>query len=153
MASLAAVETELQELKESKKEYTQLVARLQSKIRRLTENTASQIESPKLSLQASNISQEKGRRSRARSPAPLSTSSSRPQSAKSHHSIHPDLPLRSVEEDGDVNNWAREVERVRMLRDETLVELESMKKTRDDLRKSLKESEARLHELERHGKP
>jgi hypothetical protein len=52
----------------------------------------------------------------------------------------------------DLDDWAKEVERIRMQRDEQVIKLQGMRKERDDLKRTLKESEHRLHELERRGR-
>ncbi|KAF2493845.1 hypothetical protein BU16DRAFT_562807 [Lophium mytilinum] len=55
----------------------------------------------------------------------------------------------TTEGDAELDAWAKEVERVRMLRDETAVQLKGMKKLKANLRKSLKKSEDELEQLER----
>ncbi|KAF2808338.1 uncharacterized protein BDZ99DRAFT_521895 [Mytilinidion resinicola] len=55
----------------------------------------------------------------------------------------------NTEGDAELDAWAKEVERVRMLRDETAIQLKGMKKLKANLRKSLKKSEDELEQLER----
>ena len=55
--------------------------------------------------------------------------------------------------DDGTDSWAKEVERVRMQRDETAVKLKGIRKTKSDLKKSLKETEVQLHSLEKQGTP
>jgi hypothetical protein len=49
----------------------------------------------------------------------------------------------------DLQAWATEIERVRMLRSEQAIQLKDNKKARQDLRKSIKESKSQLHQLEK----
>ncbi|KAL6705918.1 hypothetical protein ACN47E_006197 [Coniothyrium glycines] len=69
-----------------------------------------------------------------------------------HYSIVHDRPTTrqsTFSQDDALDAWARDVERVRMLRDETAVQLEDLKKSRQSLKKSLKETELQLHRLEK----
>ncbi|EKG21049.1 Prefoldin [Macrophomina phaseolina MS6] len=54
---------------------------------------------------------------------------------------------RSTEGDEELEQWAREVERVRMLRDETVVQLRGLRQSESMLRKNLKASEMELQRL------
>ena len=53
----------------------------------------------------------------------------------------------------DLDHWTREIDLVRGLRNETAGQLRELKKSRHDLRKTLKEAEAQLHRLEKERKP
>ena len=53
----------------------------------------------------------------------------------------------------DWNSWALEIERVRMLRDETAMQLKGMEKVKSALKKTLKASEAELERLEKKSRP
>jgi hypothetical protein len=53
----------------------------------------------------------------------------------------------------DLDAWAKEIERIRLLRDEQAIQLRNNKKARNDIRKSLKDSKLQLHQLEKQKKP
>ncbi|KAK0661880.1 Myosin-13 [Lasiodiplodia hormozganensis] len=66
----------------------------------------------------------------------------RPASRASSH--------RSTEGEDELDAWAKEVERVRMLRDETVIQLKGLRQSESLLRKNLKASELELQRLGTH---
>ncbi|KAL1626400.1 hypothetical protein SLS56_006898 [Neofusicoccum ribis] len=69
----------------------------------------------------------------------MSEERERPHSRASSH--------RSTEGDEELEQWAKEVERVRLLRDETVVQLRGLRQSESLLRKNLKASEMELQRL------
>jgi hypothetical protein len=70
------------------------------------------------------------------------------ESDRSHSSAQPDVPINSTEPPERQDSWSREVDRVRLLRDEAANQLQGMKKVKSDLKKLLRDREAQLHDLE-----
>lgn len=67
--------------------------------------------------------------------------------------FRPATRASNASQDENLENWAQEVERVRMLRNETAVRLKGLKKSKHDLKKSLKDTEAYLYRLEKQQSP
>ncbi|KAF1851397.1 uncharacterized protein K460DRAFT_373415 [Cucurbitaria berberidis CBS 394.84] len=144
-SSFATLEQEVRALRDDKKAFKKLVAALQDKIRHL--QVLEEWEEP-ITLQESYDTAPQ-------SPMSGHTTSSRltPIGFPSVQHERPTTRSSAVSHDDDLDAWAREVERVRMLRNETAIQLSGMKKARHDLKKSLKDSEAHLHQLEKQAKP
>jgi predicted CopG family antitoxin len=150
------VEEELRELKESKKAFAELVNELQEKIRVMEVAEASHGSAEKTHQDDAQSKRTGTAAHSVASPSSRSTSSQRPYSTRSHPSLQPDRTLSRLSgapRNDETSSWTKEVERVRMQRDETAVKLKGMRKTKSDLKKSLKETELQLHNLERQGTP
>jgi hypothetical protein len=130
-SSYAALEREVQGLREDKKAFETLVATLQDKIRQ---------------LQVLEEWQEPEEQVADSVPSTPTTRSSRPTSALS---ARPTTRASTVSRGDDLNAWASEVERIRMLRNEQAIQLKNNKQVRHDLRKSLKDTKSQLHHLEK----
>ncbi|KAL1612618.1 hypothetical protein SLS60_000847 [Paraconiothyrium brasiliense] len=151
-ASLAAVEAELWELRENKASFEALVKTLNEKIQQLE---ASDRPQEPVDIATETFSDRKSHQEDAEASPSTNIPPKRTATVDSEHSrssVHPDVPLSSTEPAGGSDSWRREVDRVRLLRDETANQLRGMKKVENDLRKSLKDSEKQLHDLERNGK-
>jgi chromosome segregation ATPase len=152
-ASFEALEQEVRALREDKKAFEQLIETLQEKIRNLEV------------LEEWNEPHEPNRTSSPRhitildgvyDTAPSSPSlSERSMSSMDHDSMQHERPetRASTVSHEDRDSWAKRVEQVRMQRDEAALQLKGMKKSRHNLRKTLRESDAQLHRLEREAKP
>jgi chromosome segregation ATPase len=154
-SSHAALEQEVQGLREDKKAFEQLVTTLQEKVRQLQilEEWHEAEETPSKAGPS-----RAGPDSMPSTPTTQHTRSSRPGSALSrptsvsHPSMLHDRPttgMSTYSKPEDLQAWATEIERVRMLRNEQAVQLKDNKKARHDLRRSLKESKTQLHQLEK----
>ncbi|CAO2658035.1 Nn.00g072950.m01.CDS01 [Neocucurbitaria sp. VM-36] len=146
------LEQEVQALKEDKKVFERLVETLQDKLRQLQvlEEWQAPTQADGLSSPHHVTIQEPTRDEALSSPPLEHDRNSRPTIG--HPSVQTDRPTTrssAVSQEEDLDSWAREVERVRMLRNETAIQLKDMKKARHDLKKSLKSSEAQLHQLEK----
>jgi chromosome segregation ATPase len=152
--SFASLEQEVRELREDKKAFEALVATLQEKINHLEvleEWQNAKSSAPVTPSRTRNHIEWKDQgtpsRNRNLSPIPSSTGGS----LRSQPSIV--STCASIESSPeDLDDWAKEVERIRMQRDEQVIRLQGMRKERDDLKRTLKESEHNLYELERRGR-
>ncbi|KAJ4358066.1 uncharacterized protein N0V89_002645 [Didymosphaeria variabile] len=151
-ASLAAVEAELWELRENKESFEALVQTLNERIQHLEESNRPQesVEIATPTFSDAKIHQEDAEAGPSTPLPPKRTTTVDGEHGRS--SVQPDVPLSSTEPADGSESWSREVDRVRLLRDETANQLKGMKKLESDLRKSLKDSEKQLHDLERSGK-
>ncbi|KAF1914107.1 hypothetical protein BDU57DRAFT_557820 [Ampelomyces quisqualis] len=131
-SSYAALEREVQGLREDKQAFETLVATLQDKIRQLQD--LEEWQEPEEQVQDSV-------------PSTPTTRSSRPTSALS---ARPTTGASTVSRVDDSNAWASEVERIRTLRNEQAIQLKNNKQARHDLRKNLKDTKSQLHHLEKH---
>lgn len=147
--SFKALEQEVNALREDKKAFERLVRELKEKVRHLEtleewREPVEEVESPSRASPESIAST---------SPSTHHTGSSRPGSSIGHPSYErPQTRASTASKQEDLDAWAREIERIRMRRDEQAVQLRDNKKARSDLRKSLKDSEKQLHQLEKQNK-
>ncbi|KAF2853529.1 hypothetical protein T440DRAFT_476783 [Plenodomus tracheiphilus IPT5] len=154
--SYAALEGEVISLREDKKTFQRLVEQLQHKIRQLQVleewEEPSQHSSPS-SPRHITISEEHFY-SLPSSPSTRHTRSPRPDSVFStgQPGERPVTRASVHSQNEDLDGWAQEVERVRMLRDETAIQLRNLKETKYTLKKDLKDTEAELHRLEKEHK-
>ncbi|KAF2182557.1 hypothetical protein K469DRAFT_636494 [Zopfia rhizophila CBS 207.26] len=154
-ASVDAIEEELRILRESKRTFEQVVSTLQEKTRHM--EVLAEWEQPADPNEAAGWLNPEGQdhmEGFTPSPTIQRILHSRPGTARSKLSGEPEIQrftsrgtVRTTEE--DLQTWAKEVERVRMLRDETAVQLKGMKKVKSSLKKTLKASEAQLESLEK----
>ncbi|KAL5378085.1 hypothetical protein DPSP01_009369 [Paraphaeosphaeria sporulosa] len=154
-ASLTAVEAELWELRKSKDEFEALVEQLNQKLR----HSDSVDRSGRPQESADNFtpafSDAKSHREDADASPSTPSTPKRITTLGSDHSgssVQPDVPINSTEPSEGRVAWLNEVDRVRLLRDEAANQLKGMKKVKSELKKSLRDSEAQLHDLERSGK-
>jgi len=159
----AALEQEMQSLREDKRAFERLVASLQDKIEHL--QVLDEWAEPLEPSEPASPSKHCGHIEwKDRMPSDLLTPHltvstpgslrSQPSSIAAHSYQQPRPASRDSTHSrpGDLEAWAREVERIRLQRDETAIKIKGMRKQRSDLKKSLRDSEAALHELERHAK-
>lgn len=154
--SYAALEHEVRSLREDKKVFQRLVEQLQHKMQQLQVledwEEPTQVGSPS-SPPHVTISDDTFY-SLPSSPSTRHTRSPRPDSVFSmgHPGDRPITRASAHSHDDDLDSWAQEVERVRMLRDETAIQLRDLRRSKHDLKKDLKNTEAELHRLEKEHK-
>ncbi|KAF1971547.1 hypothetical protein BU23DRAFT_175593 [Bimuria novae-zelandiae CBS 107.79] len=152
-ASLAAVEAELFELRKNKEEFEHLVETLNEKIKQMEE--AEKANHPQESSESATpaFSDAKSHQDDADARPSTPSPPQRTVTLEGDHirgSAEADRPLSGTEPQG---TWTSEIDRVRYLRDQTANQLKGIKKVKSDLKQSLKDSEAQLHELEQSIKP
>jgi hypothetical protein len=152
IASVAALEQEVQTLREDKQAFERLVATLKEKVRHLEirEERQESFETP--SKAQSGMADLDSIPSR---PSTQQTGSSSLGSSISHTSGRDERPTTRASitsRQTDLDTGASETERIRMRRNEQAIQLRENKKARGDLRKSLKETKTQLHQLERQSK-
>lgn len=153
-ASLQAVEEEMTELKASKHTLEQVIKTLQEKIVELDE-LSKRDPSPHAEEVNSTLSTEMEKDVSDPFPPEMQRPLSFTETAERIPPVTPrPRPMTHVSmgsSGGDLQ-WASEVERVRMLRDETAGKLKDMRQAKLELKKTLKASEEQLSRLERHTK-
>ncbi|KAF1831174.1 hypothetical protein BDW02DRAFT_505893 [Decorospora gaudefroyi] len=127
-----ALEQEVRTLREDKKAFEKLVATLQEKIRQ---------------LEVLEEWDEPGEAHRTSSPRHITIQDG------AHDTAPSKTRASTVSREEDLESWARQVERVRTQRNETAVQLKGMKKSRHNLKRTLRDTEAQLHRLEKETKP
>ncbi|KAL5409864.1 hypothetical protein PMIN03_005698 [Paraphaeosphaeria minitans] len=154
-ASLTAVEAEICELHKNKDEFEALVEKLNQKLQH--SEAVDRSDRPQASAGNSTpaFSDTKSHQEDAEA-GPLTPSTPKRiitlECDHSGSSVQRDVPVNSTEPPEGRVSWLNEVDRVRLLRDEAANQLKGMKKVKSELRKSLRDSEAQLHDLERSGK-
>jgi chromosome segregation ATPase len=151
-ASYNALEKEVQSLRDDKRAFEKLVATLQEKIRHLDvleeweePNELNRTTSPR------HITIQDG----PYDTAPSSPISSHARSSIGHVSVQFERPQTSastVSHEEDLDSWAMQVEKIRMQRNDAAVQLKGMKKSRHNLKKTLRDTDAQLHRLEKETK-
>jgi predicted nucleic acid-binding Zn-ribbon protein len=64
----------------------------------------------------------------------------------------PQTSASTVSHEEDLDSWAMQVEKIRMQRNDAAVQLKGMKKSRHNLKKTLRDTDAQLHRLEKETK-
>ncbi|CBX97680.1 hypothetical protein LEMA_P090890.1 [Plenodomus lingam JN3] len=154
--SYAALKREVESLREDKKAFQRLVEQLQEKVEQLQvlEEWVDPIHigSPNSSRHITIL--DDTFYSLPSSPSTGHTKSPRPESIFSmgHQGDRPPTRASQHSHDEDLDGWAQEVEHVRMLRNETAIQLRDLRRSKHDLKKDLKHTEAELHRLEKEHK-
>lgn len=164
--SATELEQKVRDLEDDKKALKRLVQTLKEKVRGLEVlrewQESSEVDEPAVSGPRHVTILDYSSHSAASSPQTQHTESPKPDSLHSQptsvgqHSVANDRPATcqsNMSHDEDLESWAKEVERVRMLRDETIVQLRDLKKSQHDMKKNLKDTEAQLHRLEKQQSP
>tara|TARA_R110002003_G_scaffold54_20_gene4846 strand:- start:3684 stop:5102 length:1419 start_codon:yes stop_codon:yes gene_type:complete len=165
--SSAALQKEVEALREDKKAFERLVATLKEKVHQL--ETLREWQEPAEETEEDDVatSSKPGPSRPAPKYIPSSTSSMHTRSSRAtsvlsrpasigHPSLlneRPTTRASTTSKQEDLDAWAKEIERIRLLRDEQAIQLKDNKKARNDLRKSLKDSKSQLHQLEKQKKP
>jgi chromosome segregation ATPase len=152
-ASFEALEKEVRALREDKKSFEHLVSELQEKIRHLQAlgewNRPSE---PNRTSSPRHITIVDGAIDTTPSSPILSERSMSSVSHISGQHERPETRASTVSQD-DPDSWGKRVDQVRMQRNEAANQLKGMKKSRHNLKKTLRDSDAQLHRLEKEGKP
>ncbi|KAF1944712.1 hypothetical protein EJ02DRAFT_480429 [Clathrospora elynae] len=88
--------------------------------------------------------------------APSSPLTEHSMSSIGHPSVQnkrPEMRASTVSYGENLDVWANDVEHVRIQRNETAVQLKGMKKTRHNLKRTLRDTETQLYQMEKQGKP
>jgi chromosome segregation ATPase len=152
-ASFDALEQEVRALREDKKALERLIETLQEKIKHLEVlEEWNEPGEPNRTGSPRHITILDG----AHDTAPSSPNLSERSSSIDHISVHherPETRASTVSREEDPDSWAKKVEQIRMQRNEAAIQLKGMKKSRHDLKKTLRDTDAQLHRLEREAKP
>ncbi|KAH7086344.1 hypothetical protein FB567DRAFT_561085 [Paraphoma chrysanthemicola] len=167
-SAFAALQKEVEALRQDKKAFERLVATLQEKVRHLEtlrewqEPVEAAVDDNKAATPIKSDVSRTGPSSILSGGSSTHTQSTRAASALSRPGSisqasvlneRPDTRASTKSKQEDLDAWAKEIERIRMLRDEQAIQLKDNKKARSDLRKSLKDSKIQLHQLEKQSKP
>ncbi|RAR06255.1 hypothetical protein DDE83_007010 [Stemphylium lycopersici] len=144
-ASFAALEREVEALRNDKRAFEKLISTLQEKIRHL--EVLEEWEEP------SDTNRSGSPRHITIQDGPYDTAPSSPMSSHARSSIgyvsvqleRPQTRASTIDRDEDLDLWARHVEQVRIQRDEAVVQLKGMKKSQHNLKKTLRNTDAQLH--------
>ncbi|KAI8933819.1 hypothetical protein NX059_009521 [Plenodomus lindquistii] len=154
--SYALLEREVESLREDKKTFQRIVQQLQQKNQQLQilQDWNEPIRSGSQNSRPHITVADEAFYSAPSSPSTRHTRSPRPDSVLSfgQPGERPMTRASAHSHDEDLDDWAHEVERVRMLRDETAIQLRDLRKSKHDLKKDLKHTEAELHRLEKEHK-
>lgn len=153
-ASMSEIEEELRMLRETKKTFETVVQTLQEKATSL--NVPAEVEQPAEIVETAGSSEKEDFDGFIPSPmvqrilrSRADTLTGEPRSSRSR----PMSQCTSLTNGDDWNSWALEIERVRMLRDETAMQLKGVEKVKSALKKTLKASETELERLEKKSRP
>jgi predicted nucleic acid-binding Zn-ribbon protein len=150
--SFTALEQEVKALRDDKRAFEKLVATLQEKIRHL--EVLEEWEEP------SELNRTTSPRHITIQDGPYDTAPSSPMSSHTRSSIghvsiqheRPQTSASTVSHEEDLDSWAMQVEKIRMQRNDAAVQLKGMKKSRHNLKKTLRDTDAQLHRIERETK-